>query len=197
MKHFYWRLVFFTVFLTSTVSAAPLYKPYIDGSPALDMDGSTYCLKKDAERFLWTTINKYANSILSVFPRVPPDQLSYLDAERASGDSERATHAFMNPYTRVKEIIVTGQMLEKVTKDVIKGYEFLTLPNKVLIATISLKSIRNRELNLNNIDYLEDALKRKGFNINRENLSSFVFTNYLLEDTLIDYLQCLGIAGSR
>ena len=179
------------------MSAAPLYKPYIDGSPAVDMNRSTYCLEKDAERFLWTAINKYANSILAVFPRVPPDQQSYLDAERTSGDRERALQAFMNPYTRVKEIITTGQMLESETKDAIKGYEFLTFQNKVLIAAMSLKSIRNGELDLNNIDYLEDALKRKGFNINRENLSSFIFTNYLLEDTLIDYLQCLGIAGSQ
>lgn len=192
MKHVYRLLTIYAVLFNSAVSAAPLYRPYFDGSSTIEMHRSTYCQDADSERFLWMTINKYSKSILAVFPRVPPDQQAYLDAEWTSGDTDRAMQAFMNPYTRIKEVIVTGQMLENLTDKAVEGYEFLTFQNKVLIAAVSLKSIRNEELNSNNLDNVVDALRRKGFNVDRKNLGSFVSTNYFLENTLIDYLQCLG-----
>ena len=121
MKPFFSTIICW-IFLTSNAFAGQLFRPYFDESPTLETFSDTYCETSAEELFFWRKINRYANSALKVFPRLPPDERAYLQGERASGDLDRSMNAYMSPANRLQEVIDSAT-------DVAKASEaFLKLP---------------------------------------------------------------------
>ena len=196
MKPFFSTIICW-IFLTSNAFAGQLFRPYFDESPTLETFSDTYCETSAEELFFWRKINRYANSALKVFPRLPPDERAYLQGERASGDLDRSMNAYMNPAYRLQEVIGTATQVAKTSETFLKAPELLTLKNKVLIAAITLKAIRNEDLNRDAVNGTINYFQKKGITLDEENLRAFIATNYFLEITLINYLQCLGHSSAN
>ena len=149
------------IFLTSNAFAEALFKPHFDESPTLEMFSVTYCETSADELFFWKKINRYANSALKVFPRLPPDEKAYIKGEKASGDSDRFMSAYMSPASRLQEVIDSATAIVKTSETFLKAPELLTLKHKVLVATVTLKAVRNDDLNRDAVDGTVDYFQKK------------------------------------
>ena len=126
--------IFFTYLLTcalySHAQKSDIYSPYsAEGKEKVEFNEG-YCKNENEEKKLWLGINKYAKSLLKIFPQIPPEQKSYINGEINSDNVNRFNGVMRTSFFKMSEVYENTDNIEKISSMYISNYKYLSLSKK-------------------------------------------------------------------
>lgn len=191
------KLIFFawSIFFIASISNAQdskIYNPYLSANPEpLNFSGG-YCKNADDERKLWAEINKFAKSFLEVVPQIPPEQKTYINAERNSKNTERLIGILNNSFYKMNDLYEEVENIEQLSTTYLKYQKQLVLAKKMEIIGRTLMNLRDENIPYDAMGPVAEDLKRKGYNISLEKLRAHWFIKHSLSKSLNFHLICYG-----
>lgn len=169
-----------------------IYSPYsVNNTEKLDLfDG--YCKNMNEEKKLWMEINKYAKSLLKIFPQIPPEQKAYIKAESNSGNTNRLVGIMQSSFYKMNDLYETSNNIEKLSSSYISSINYLSVGKKMEFIGRTLANLNQENIPHEQIDAVSADLKSKSFFVNSSDLRENFILNNLLKRQLINHLICYG-----
>jgi hypothetical protein len=172
----------------SYASSSEIYSPYKNGLVIF----KGYCENSVNEKKLWSEIGKFSKSFLLVFPKIPSEQKSYLQAEFNSGSNERAMNISRNSFYKMNETYEVIANIEKLSTSYLVNYNNLTLSKKMEFIGRLLSNLDTDYIVYEEIKIVSDDLNSKGYAVTSKNLHNHWGIKNLLKKSLIAHLICYG-----
>ena len=184
-------------FLLICISAAyaqksDIYNLYsVDNPEKLEMlDG--YCKNINEERKLWIGINKYAKSLLKIFPQIPPEQKAYIKGESNSGNVNRITGIMYSSFYKMNDLYEHSDNIEKLSSSYITSINYLSMGKKMEFIGRTLANLNQENIPHEQIEMVSADLKSKNYFVNSDDLKRQWALNSILKRQLISHLICYG-----
>ena len=176
----------------SSANSSEIYSPFYYKNPNKLDSSEGYCANFSEEAKLWQGINKYANSLLTVMPAIPPEQKKYIQQEVESGNVDRALSIRGNPFFIMNDIYQEAINIEKLSSLYLLLNRQLPLEKKVEITARVILNIDSEKIDYSNINWLSSELKSKGYYIAPETLKIIWGTRSGIKQASIFHLICYG-----
>lgn len=187
-------LIFSCSFIATSIAAqvADIYGPFLQANPSRIESTDGYCMTQDEERKLWSEINKFAKSVLQVFPTIPPEQASYLMVERNSGNFNRQINIGKTSFYKIDTILNNASNLEKHSADYLKNHNQLTLQKKMEFIGRTLLNVDSEPIAYDEFKRVSADLALKDYFISEKNLSFYWAVTRTFRTSLMFHLTCYG-----
>lgn len=178
--------------ISSYAENSEIYNPYLISNPnKIDSFGG-YCKNSVDERKLWSEINKYAKSALLVFPKIPPEQKSYLDGEFNSGNDERAMNVTGTSFYKISAILDQIANIERLSSNYLLNQDQLSITKKMEFIGRVLSNVNSDNISYDDFNFVSSDLKSKGYYISVENLRRHWGLTRAISRSFISHLICYG-----
>ena len=169
-----------------------IYSPYsVDNAEKLEWDGG-YCKSINEEKKLWTEINKYAYSLLKIFPQIPPEQKAYIKAERNSGNTNRMIGIMNSSFYKMNDLYENTDNIEKLSSLYISSINYLSMGKKMEFIGRTLANLNEEKIPYEQVEMVSADLKSKNYLVNSNDLRTNWALNNAVRRSLISHLICYG-----
>jgi hypothetical protein len=190
------KITFFFLIILCPISWAELYKPFFHKDKNKIELFTGYCKNSKDEYKLWSSINKFSESILFTLPAVPPEQVQYIESEMSSGNDERSIRAAKNPYWLIMNILESAKNLRELSTQYLNYKDAITDKKRMEYFGRTLLNLK-REIEYSQTDYFAKELNKKDYPVTSEDLESIIFSFGQYERNLKMTLICFGENENR
>ena len=187
-------LIFLFSFIATSISAqaSDIYGPFLQANPNRIEATGGYCTTQDDERKLWSGINKFAKSVLQVFPAVPPQWAAYLNTERNSGNFNRKINVEKTSFYKINTVLVNTSNLVTLSEAYLNNHSKLTLQKKMEFIGRTLVNVYSVPIDIFDFESVSTDLKSKGYYISVSELTMNWAITSGIKEALIFHLICYG-----
>jgi len=186
--------IIFLLMCTTAVYAeiSDIYSPYsTDNREKLVWNGG-YCKDINEEKKLRIEINKYAKSLLKIFPQIPPEQKAYINGEMNSGNTNRMVGIMNSSFYKMNEAYVGSEDIEKISAIYISSIDYLSMGKKMELIGRTLANLNQEDIPYEEIDRISGDLKSKNYIVNSKDLRQHWALSRFLKRQLHSHLICYG-----
>jgi hypothetical protein len=175
-----------------TAQESEIYSPfYTKNSDPLDSN-KEYCKNISQEKKLWTEINLFAKSFISVFPQIPPEQKEYMAVELASKNFNRKMNIRNSSFYRINNIYKSMVNVDELSTMYLSNINQLSLSKKIEFIGRTLLNVSDEEIRYADIENVVADLNSKKYFIKEEDLQMHNAVSNGIERILIYQLICYG-----
>ena len=175
-----------------TAQESGIYSPfYIKNLDPLDSN-KEYCKNTNQEKKLWTEINLFAKSFISVFPQIPPEQKEYMAVELESNNFNRTMNIRNSSFYRINNIYKSMVNVNELSTMYLSNINKLTLSKKIEFIGRTLLNVSDEEIRYADIEIIVADLKTKKYFITEKDLQIHYAVSNGIQRVLIYQLICYG-----